>query len=233
MDFEIEESGEDQDYYDDPYQNRGAKHSYGYGSTAVSTNSAVRRSAGSGFFSAGNDEDGGDYDFEYDQAPTGRIPAFSPAAAANRNNRKNFGDVSSDYESSHDSYPVQQNDRSKAQGGNSNPALRLSVASQESALEKAQTLLSRYSQKGKPSNTYSEPTTNFKAKKVSHFDEDDLSMEEELDGEEEEEEEGYMDISDSVDKSREKLGSTKSLSSVSCFIIIFLAMSLIWFHLRG
>lgn len=226
MDFEIEDSGEDQDFSNDYNYNRGSgsygKHSYASGGKGgSSSNSGVRRSTGSGFFSAGNDQDGDDYDFEYeDTAPaapsSGRIAAFSPAAVNRKGNSggnsKDF-DVSSDYESSHDNYSSQQpQQRGGAKGSNS--GLRLSVTSQESALEKAQNMLNRYSQKNKPS-TYNEPATNFKAKKSTHFDEDDLSMDEDLeeDDEEEADEEAYMDISDSVDRSREKFSKSKAPSS--------------------
>lgn len=234
MDFEIEDSGEDQDFYDDPYDHRrgGGYGNVGYGSgggVRASNSSAggggVRRSTGSGFFSAGNDEDGGDdYDFEYDepQQPQGRIAAFSPAAVSRKGGNGSSGgghkdfDVSSDYESSHDSYPAQQRKNAAAPAG----GLRLSVTSQESALEKAQNMLNRYSQKGgttgsnKPSS-YSEPSTNFKAKKSAHFDEDDLSMDEELDEDEREDDddEAYMDISDSADRSRENFSKSRGPSS--------------------
>ena len=173
MDFEIEDSEEDESYdhsfrkQQNHQQQQAHRQQYNYGnSNSYQKNSQQQQPVKKkpGF---DDDEDDDMYNFDYDGEANqpvkgGRIQPFSPAfhgGGSNARPNNTFSD---------DSYANQAN------AGNNNAHLRVSTQSNESALERAKNLMDKYSNKN-----YSAPKSNFKAGRAKYFDEDDISIDDE------------------------------------------------------
>lgn len=169
-DFEIEGSDEDDDQYgySNMAQGRGSGSRGGNYTTSNVKSSTAKK--GLGF----DDNDDGDvYDFEYNfendkgrnKGNKGRIAAFSPAGG-----KGGYG-----YNAKQPSFSEDSN-HFGSKGGNH---LRLSTVSNESsALDRAKSIMDRYSNK-----SFDAPKSNFKGGKAKHFDEDDISIDDDDDDE--------------------------------------------------
>jgi hypothetical protein len=156
-------------------------------------------------------EDSGDFDYSNDNNySVGKKSMTKPKASMFGGSLENSAEedlYNYEFEPSSKSKSTNKysNDSGKSSYGNtSKPAastkaqtdLRVSVSSNNSAMEKAQSLLSRYSQQG----SLTQPKTNFKKGKArATFDEEDFSIS--MDDDDDENEESELNQMSSLDES--------------------------------
>jgi hypothetical protein len=204
MDFEVEDS--EGDFYDDSHSGFGTGNSHNdkHALTVTGSSGNLRNSGNGGFF-AHNSADGDvdEYDFDYEPAMAahgGRIATFSPVHRAGKA-RVDFSFQDSEFGNNRSHHNNDNNDNNIRSSVQSASGLRVSVASQESALDKAQNMLSRYSQLGK--KPVPVPNSNFKDRRSARFDEDDISLDEEDNSDDVED----MNLSDSADAGKPTMAS--------------------------